>query len=246
MSMNEKFLFDRSFEPDDLSDGATAGGKTPPKRKFGEADLEQARNEGFAAGQQAGAQEAMQAIEQQAAAAFNSLGQALASISQVQATAAERQTREATEAAIAIVRKLFPHLAGRHGLAEIESVICDCLERLRNEPRIVIRVSDSLLDPVEERVTELIARTGFDGKIVFLSEDQLQPGDVRVEWADGGAERDSHQIWHQIDQIIERAIGPQNEATATNGAPQAPQAEDGSATEAANGAPIPDTAAASA
>jgi flagellar assembly protein FliH len=208
MNVSEKFLFDTSFENEDLDDIEAPGGNKPAKPKYGEEDLEKARTEGFASGKETGERDTRQAIEQQISQTLSAINQQLAGLSQAQIQASERHAREAIEAALTIVRKLFPRLAGRHGLAEIESVVCDCLERLRQEPRIVIRVADTLLDEVEERVSALVARAGFDGKIVYLSQEGLQPGDIRVEWADGGAERDSDQIWREIDQTIARIIGP--------------------------------------
>jgi flagellar assembly protein FliH len=245
MSMSDKFLFDTSFEPEDL-DGSVMPGQKPAKPKFGEADLEKARTEGFAAGKESGRQEAMQSIEQQISQTLSAISEQLTGLSQAQVQASERQTRGAVEAALTVVRKMFPRLAGRHGLTEIESVVCDCLERLRTEPRIVIRVADSLLDQVEQRVSQLAAGAGFDGKIVFLSQEGLQPGDIRVEWADGGAERDSDRLWHEIDQIITRTIGPmQPAADAAEPAP-VPASTDKTAPEPAPSGPVADGAVVSA
>ncbi|MCH8924579.1 MAG: hypothetical protein IH924_00405 [Proteobacteria bacterium] len=245
MSMSEKFLFDTSFDPEDM-DRSVMPGQKPAKPKFGEEDLEKARTEGFAAGKESGRQEVMQSIEQQISQALSAISGQLTGLSQAQVQASERQTRSAVEAALTVMRKMFPHLAGRHGLAEIESVVCDCLERLRTEPRIVIRVADSLLDQVEQRVSQLAARAGFDGKIVFLSQEGLHPGDIRVEWADGGAERDSDRLWHKIDQIIARTIGPmQPAADAAEPAP-VPAPTDKTAPEPAPSGPVADGAVVSA
>ena len=51
----------------------------------------------------------------------------------------------------------------------------------------------------------LSAQSGYEGKIVLIAEEALLPGDARVEWADGGAERDSARLWRQIDEIVARA-----------------------------------------
>ena len=245
MSMSEKFLFDTSFDPEDM-DRSVMPGQKPAKPKFGEEDLEKARTEGFAAGKESGRQEVMQSIEQQISTALSAISGQLTGLSQAQVQAIERQTRGAVEAALTVMRKMFPHLAGRHGLAEIESVVCDCLERLRTEPRIVIRVADALLDQVEQRVSQLAARAGFDGKIVFLSQEGLHPGDIRVEWADGGAERDSDRLWHEIDQIITRTIGPmQPAADAAEPAP-VPTPTGKTAPEPAPSGPVADGAVVSA
>jgi flagellar assembly protein FliH len=149
--------------------------------------------------------------------------QQVAELNKAHATAVERQGHEAIETALTIVRKLFPRLAKAHGMAEIEAVVGESLSRLRDEPRVVVRVADSLLDAVNERVKELAAKAGFEGRIVLIAQDDLQAGDIRVEWADGGAERDSGVLWHQIDDIIERVMGtPRPVETTTQSGATAP------------------------
>ncbi|MFQ5773258.1 MAG: hypothetical protein ACE5GS_01960 [Kiloniellaceae bacterium] len=213
MSAPKKFLFDTSFEPPrDEAEAARAQGK--PVAKYFDEDLEQAREEGFAAGKEAGEREAMGGIEQAIARTLDAIAQQLPALSRAQAEAEERQSREAVAVATTLVRKLFPKMARQQGFAEIESLVVECLERLREEPRIVIRVADALLDPVNERVSALAGQVGFEGRIVFLSQDELNPGDVRVEWADGGAERDSHRLWREADGVIERFLGVAPEAPA--------------------------------
>ena len=219
MSMSGKFLFDTSFEVEDLSNDAVQTTRKPPPPKFGEEDLEQARTEGHACGREIGTQEAMQSIEQQVSQALNAVSAQMGGLAQAQAESHERQSREALAVALTVVRKIFPRLAGRHGLDEVESVICDCLERLRDEPRIVIRVADAVLDQVQARIGEFAARSGFEGKIVYLAQDGLNPGEVRVEWADGGAERDSERLWREIDQITARVAST---GTPPGASPDAP------------------------
>ena len=208
MSMSEKYLFETSFEAEDLGEDAVRPARKPPPPKFGEEDLDRARAEGHASGKEAGAQETLQSLEQQISQAMSAISTQLGGLSQAQAESNERQGQESLKVALTVVRKIFPGLAGKHGLAEIESVVCDCVERLREEPRIVIRVADTLLDQIEARIGELMVRAGFEGKIVYLAQDGMNPGDVRIEWADGGAERDTEGLWRKIEQITARIAGP--------------------------------------
>ncbi len=246
MNMLEKFLFDTSFEPEDLGEQMAPDGAKPAAPKFGEEDLEKARAEGFAAGKETGERDAMQAIEQQISQALSAIGERLSGLSKAQAEANEHQARDAIEVALAVVRKMLPRMAGRHGLAEIESVVSDCLARLRAEPRIVIRVADSLLDEVEQRVSALAARAGFEGKTVYLSQEGLQPGDIRVEWADGGAERDSDRLWSEIDQLIAPLIGPTEQPAEAAGPSSGPSPTNVAAPEPAPAGPVADPAVATA
>ncbi len=233
MSAHEKFLFDMSFEN---AEDDYPGPNGQSSRK----DLEEARAEGFAAGKQAGADETRRSIEQQMAQTLDAISQRLGALCQAQIDAVDQQARETVETATVIMRKLFPKLANNHGLAEIEALVRECLERLREEPRIVIRVADQLLDEIESRVATLATRCGFDGKIVFLSQEDLEPGDVRIEWADGGAERSSEQLWRTIDEVINRATGIAPQPPHDAESPTACDSDDESTAEPASSIPAED------
>src|SRR3546814_7421477 len=103
---------------------------------------------------------------------------------------------------------LFPQLARSHGLDELHAVVEQCLERLRDEPRVVIRCADADLDALQTRAEQAAARSGFEGKLVFLADERLKTGDLRVEWADGGAERNQTALWPEIDAVIARVPAP--------------------------------------
>src|SRR3546814_12442230 len=103
---------------------------------------------------------------------------------------------------------LFPQLARSHGLDELHAVVEQCLERLRDEPRVVIRCADADLDALQTRAEQAAARSGFEGKLVFLADERLKTGDLRVEWADGGAERNQKALWQEIDAVIARVLAP--------------------------------------
>lgn len=231
--MSEKFLFEQSFELD------SPDGQAAPKIR--EQDIKKAREEGFAAG----VREAAQTAEQLTSQSLSAITQQLKELTQSQADASNRNLGEAIETATTIVRKLFPKLVNAHGMNEIESLVRECLERLRDEPRVVIRVADALLDNVKERINILAVQSGFDGKIVFLSQDGMKPGDAKVEWADGGAERDSQQIWCEIDKIIERTTGSKPRPVPME-TPSTSEAIDSSAAEPASSGPVVEDAAVSA
>ncbi len=239
MNAHEKFLFDMPFE---AAEDDVFGPDGQPVRKA----IEAARAEGFAAGKQAGADESRRSLEQQTVQALDAISLRLGTLCQAQIDAADRQARETVETATVIVRKLFPQLASSHGLAEIEALVRECLERLREEPRIVIRVADQLLDDIESRIGALATRCGFDGKIVFLAQEELEPSDVRIEWADGGAERDSKHLWRTIDEVINQVAGIAPEPPHDAELPAASESNNEPTAEPASFGPVGDDAVVSA
>ncbi len=202
----KKFLFETSFGQDQVEQRKKAV-EAPPEPKYFDQDLAQARAEGMAAGKEAGRQEALQSVDNAAAEALAAIGRHLPALEESVAAMQEQQIRAAVDVSAAMVRKFLPRMAHDRGLQEIEAVVRDAMMRLRDEPRIVIRVCDALLDTVKDRVGTLADNAGFEGKIVFLAEEGMAPSDVRIEWADGGAERDTGRIWQDIDEAIRHMAG---------------------------------------
>lgn len=200
--MADKFLFDTQFE------SPKAKGKVPPAPHFDRADLERAHAEGVTQGRSAALAETKASQEATIGALLEGLnagvGQLLANYREA-ALAAERHSLEVARAALS---KLFPRLNREQGLAEIEAVIEACLTRLREEPRLVVRVSDSTLDALRARLDAITESAGFAGKIVMIAENRLKAGDVVVEWADGGAERNQGHLWQTVEELVRRGLQP--------------------------------------
>ena len=62
------------------------------------------------------------------------------------------------------------------------------------------------LDALQERLTQLSAASGFEGRVVLIGDDAMGESDCRVEWADGGVEREAGRIWRAIEEALARYI----------------------------------------
>ena len=197
----KRYLFTTDF--DELSENERAQApRQPAAPSFSAEDLAQAETAAFAAGRDAARAEARASQEQTIA---DALGRLEVLLGQAEASLAEHhqaRLRNAVEVAMAALRKLFPDLARRHGLEEAMALLASCLERLDDEPRLVIRIADAALDAVKMRVDSLTQRCGYEGRVILLADDSLAEGDLRIEWADGGAERDSGRLWQEIEEIL--------------------------------------------
>jgi len=198
MSSVEKYAFDTSFDS-----APSVAGKRPSL--FTAEELAAARAEARAEGEKAGRAAATAETEAQAAAALTALAETLGTLGAAQAAAAASAADNALALAGALTRKLLPRTAERNGLAEIEALLRETLETLIEEPRIVIRVGEPTLDALRARVDGLAAEAAFPGQLVLVGEPDLGPGDCRLEWADGGAERDGAALWALIDAALARA-----------------------------------------
>lgn len=190
----------------------------PPPPTFSEEELELVREQAFKAGHEAGLQEVEAASAQALAAAMSGIEEQMCSLASVQATANEEILSDAVEVSLAVVRKLLPEQTRRHALDEIEGVIRECLEQLDHGIRVTVRVNPAHLDEIRDKIEEIVQAVAFEGKITCTADPRLAEGDCRVEWGDGGAERDQKRLWDEIDAILARGMngGASAEASPDN------------------------------
>jgi len=117
-----------------------------------------------------------------------------------------RLEAEAVEVAVAIARKLAPALIAREPLAEIEALVVDVLAHVRSAPHVVVRVAEDLTEPAGSRLKQIAEQRGFASRLVLLPAPELKADEVRVEWADGGVERDRAKVEARIDEAVKNYL----------------------------------------
>jgi flagellar assembly protein FliH len=113
---------------------------------------------------------------------------------------------EAVEVAVAVARKLAPALIEREPFAEISALASNCFRELVAAPHVVVRVNDSLYAAAREKLDDIARAHGFEGKLVVLGEPGVGVGDCRIEWADGGVNRDASAAEGAIGEAVTRYI----------------------------------------
>jgi flagellar assembly protein FliH len=208
MGAPHKFLFNESFDQPDAPSVAAARRPPPPPPEptFSKAELEAAEQAGMAAGRAAALAEAAQSTEAHTAAAVTALASGIGELLAARQSDADAAQRQACAAMSVLLHKAVPALSRKAPLIEIEALLSDCLREAFDEPRIVLRVADSLFEPLQQRLAAITGATGYGGKVVLLADEALGPGDARVEWAEGGAERDQRRLMHDIDGALARAL----------------------------------------
>ena len=194
-----KFMFDDKF--DDVESGRSPTEKTSA---ISEQDLEDVRQQAFAEGRSSGAAEVRAEIEAASAKALDAIVSCLTDLGAAQVAANEGAYQDSVALARLVAGRLASALLEDQPLAEIESLIGDCLEHLRDEPRVVVRVVETSIDDLAPRIDGLAERSGFPGKIMLLPDERLAVGDCRVEWADGGAERVLENLTGAVDAAVAR------------------------------------------
>ena len=210
MNAPHKFLFDQSFDHPEAQQQRPGVPRKPPppppEPTFSKAELEAARAAGLAEGRDTAFAEAARSTEALAADALSTVALGLKEMLAARQVYADEAHRLALETLRNVLQKAVPALSRKAPLVELEAVVADCLREAFDEPRIVLRVTDGIFEAMQQRLSALTAATGFAGKLVLLADETLGPGDARVEWAEGGAERDTRRLMRDIDGALARAL----------------------------------------
>ncbi len=197
MAASAKFMFDEDF----------ATGTKPTitvveaERRAADAEA-QAHRKGFAAGQAQARSEA----EQRIAAALAVIAEGFARLDNALTGIETRLETEAVEVAVAVAAKLAPELIAREPFAEISALANECFHHLVTAPHIVVRVAPDIFDHAHEKLTEIAAAKGLEGRLVVLADEAMKPGDCKIEWADGGVNRDQAATLSAIDDVVGRYV----------------------------------------
>jgi flagellar assembly protein FliH len=202
MTARAKFLFDLDFGAGEAAEKS----RQTIALAAHEVALAEARaaayRDGFAA---AGAQ-AIADAQRRSAAALEAIAAALDRLAQGLGTVEARLEAEAVEVAVAAARKLAPALIAREPLAELVALATECFTHLVATPHVVVRVSEAVYAEARERLEAIVKARGFTGRLVVLAEPDMQPGDCRIEWADGGIVRDRAATEAAIGELVGRYI----------------------------------------
>ena len=199
MVATQKYMFDNAFD-------ATGPNARPGARRYNETELEAACQAAFAKGREAGRAEAEAAREALVARSTAAAADHLKRFQVFTAELDQRMTSWALQAAHLMLKALFPDLLRRHSQAEIEALVVETLHENEQEPRVVLRLPGDMIEPMQPMVGELCKDAGFAGRLLLIEDDTIAAGDCRIEWAEGGVERQAQSIWKDIEQRVSRLL----------------------------------------
>jgi flagellar assembly protein FliH len=79
----------------------------------------------------------------------------------------------------------------------------------------VVRINASLYETARERIERLAKQSGFAGRLVILAEPEIETGDCRIEWADGGVVLERAAIEAKISELVGRYMASRGQTKAT-------------------------------
>jgi flagellar assembly protein FliH len=206
MAAPAKFLFDMDFSaPDKMRERAATPSEIAQRIASAEA---RAYRDGY----DAALREAKVESDRRVALALEEIGIAVKGIAARFSGIEVRMETEAVDVAVAVARKLCSALIVREPLGEITALVSDCFAQLVSTPHLVVRINDSLYEAAHERIERLAKQSGFAGRLVILAEPEIETGDCRIEWADGGVVLERAAIDAKINELVGRYMASRNQA----------------------------------
>jgi flagellar assembly protein FliH len=206
----QKFLFEVDFASGGNGRSADSMTLTEHALKLAEAEAA-ARRSGYEEAQADSLAEA----ERRVAGALERIAVGLTAASDALHAIETRLECEAVEVAIAVAKKLAPALMAREPFAEIAALASDCFRHLVTAPHIAVRVNDALYAAAREKLDDIVRACNFEGRLVLLAEPDIAAGDCRIEWADGGINRDSAAADAAISEAVAGYISARRNFAAT-------------------------------
>jgi len=188
-----KYTFDDDFEND-------AGGS------LSQSKIEEIRRTAFEQGQEAGRAEILGSLEQGSNELLQNILTAAQNLANRQDEQISLMNKEAAKLAFTIIEKLAPALVEKTPLSEIELLVEQCLRSSPLEPRLVIRVDETILPGLQDRLDNMKHAQGFPGQVVLISSPMAHISDCRVEWANGGVDRDFDSLMATVENTVQLFI----------------------------------------
>jgi flagellar assembly protein FliH len=201
MSAARRFLFGEDFR-----------GPTPEEtieREAAErASRDEAVRQAFENGVQEGLRQGAAETERRLAETMESLSAEAVSRFSALDSAIEAVEAEALAFFDALARRLAGSALAGQPLAAVADAGREAFRHLRGVPHLVARVSTLLIDESEALLRRMSREHGFEGRIIVIGDEELGPGDVRLEWAEGGVARDRASFERAIESAVAAASGP--------------------------------------
>jgi flagellar assembly protein FliH len=206
MAAPAKFLFDMDFSaPDKARERPATASEIAQKIAAAEARA-------YRSGYDAAQREAKAESDRRSALALEEIAIGIKGIAARFSGIETRMETEAVDVAVAVARKLCGALIAAEPLGEITALVSDCFSHLVSTPHLVVRINDSLYEAAHERIARLAKQSGFEGRLVILAEPEIETGDCKIEWADGGVLLERAAIDAKINELVGRYIASRKEA----------------------------------
>jgi flagellar biosynthesis/type III secretory pathway protein FliH len=167
---------------------------------FSAADLADAREAAWRAGNAAGAEEAAAGDAAAARRAIESIATQFADARDAAATLAEQTADAIARLLLDSLAAAFPVLCASCGEVEVQAIVRSVLPALNQEQAVTVRTNPLTARSLLREVGRL--DPDFATRVQIVECDSMTPGDVKISWRNGAVVRDATGLWEQVAAIL--------------------------------------------
>lgn len=193
---HKRFTFDTVFDDH--------GGMSAParvKKNFTLEELEAAKAEAYAAGEQSAVAQA----EREAAMALNQVGQAIHAAFGTLAAVAHEHREGSAMLALACGRAIADAALDQFPEAPTQAALVALAREVEASPKLTVRVAAHLVERTQAALEITAGAIGFPGQIIARA-DALPPAAFLLDWGDGRAAFNPADAAARVTQALEAAI----------------------------------------
>ncbi len=180
---------------------------TPPPPTFSEEELasavEAARQQGHAAAEADVRAAMLASLEHRQAEALAAISEHLAASQDALDRVLATRAGASRDLALAVARALVAKAMARQPLADIEAMFREVVVRLEGMPWLELRLHPSLAEAGQAALAGAAEDADYRGELRVIPDAKLGPGDARLTWQDGAAERDLGRLEAQATALVE-------------------------------------------
>lgn len=194
---HKRFTFDTVFDD-------RGGVSAPPrvKKNFTLEELEAAKAEAYAAGEQSAVAQA----EREAAAALGQVGQAIHSAFSTLAAVAHEHREGSAMLALACGRAIADAALDQFPEAPTQAALVALAREVEAQPKLTVRVAAHLVGRTQAALETTAHAIGFPGQILARADAHLPAAAFVLDWGDGRAAFDPTDAAARVTQALEAAI----------------------------------------
>lgn len=149
-----------------------------------------------------GLKAAQESIEQSQKELLESINNKLIALIANTIKAEETAEQEAFVLARAVVDKLVPGLNEEHAAEIVNKFIADNFNSFKNESKLSFYIHPDIISYAQETIAKLANSYDFEGKIALHKDASLEKADCRIEWENGGVERNSAELGERVKNLL--------------------------------------------
>lgn len=194
----QRFAFDTVFD----DRGGIAYQAPKVKKHFTIEELEAAKAEAFAQGEQS----AVARAEQDAAQALNQIAHAVHGAFSTLTAVAHEHREGSARLALACANKIADAALDQFPEAPASAALLALAREVEAQPKLSVRVAPHLVERTQASLEQTAQAIGYPGQILARADAAQPPAAFVLDWGDGRAEFNPEEATQRVAQALEAAI----------------------------------------